>query len=73
MTKGRRSPHGGKTNRNKPLPVSQAAPDMGAGAQGGIEAAMQNQGAAIEDMAKRLNTFQGPWSAVPHPDDDNAM
>lgn len=49
--------------------LSQATPDV-QNKQAILESQAQ-QSDGVEQMAKRMKKFQGPWSAVPQPTDDN--
>lgn len=68
--------HGGKGNAlHRTLPhkdsaLSQATPDVQN--KQALADTYSHQTEGVEQMAGRMKKFQGPWSAVPQPMDDNA-
>ena len=60
---------GNKLTRVKPSAVSQATPDVQN--KEALAEAQAQQADGVEAMASRMKKFQGPWSAIPQPTDDN--
>lgn len=54
---------------NKSSALSQATPDVQN--KGALAEAQAQQSDGVEQMAARMKKFQGPWSAVPQPTDNN--
>ena len=70
----RKQPSGKKvTHTSLGLVPKQLTPNTDPGSKAALEDSMMRQGIGAEEMAKRLNTFQGPWKGnlVSGADDNN--